>query len=152
VIAEGTSINGTFSSVPSGYTVNIVSGGTGQQAVLTSTTAGYASWAATHAGGQTSNLDFDSDGVANGVEYFMNAAAGFTANPAIVSGAVTWPNGGTIPASAYGTQFVVQTSGNLSAWTDVPSGSLTTNTNSTLTYTPPTGSGPLFVRLKVTPD
>lgn len=152
VIAEGTSITGTFSSIPSGYSVNIISGGTGQQAVLTSSAGGYTSWASSHAGGQTANLDFDFDGVANGVEYFMNSAAGFTANPAIVSGAITWPNGGNIPASAYGTQFVVQTSSNLSIWTDVPAGNLTTNTNSTLTYTLPTGAGKLFVRLVVTPN
>lgn len=151
IIAEGTSITGTFAGVPSGYSVSIISGGAGQQAVLTST-GGYSSWASTNAGGQTANLDTDGDGVANGVEYFMNSAAGFTSNPAVVSGSVTWPNGGNIPASAYGTQFVVQTSTNLSGWTDVPSGSLTTNTNSTLTYTLPTGSGTLFVRLKVTPN
>ena len=152
IIAEGTSITGTFSSVPSGYSVSIVSGGAGQQAVLTSTASGYASWAASHAGGQAANLDADGDGVANGVEYFMNSAAGFTANPGVTAGVVTWPNGGNIPASAYGTQFVVQTSDNLSTWTDVPAGSLTTNTNSTLTYTLPTGSGTLFVRLVVTPN
>ena len=152
VIAEGTSITGTFASIPSGYSVNIITGGTGQQAVLTSTAGGYSGWASSHAGGQTANLDFDSDGVANGVEYFMNSAAGFTANPAIVSGAITWPNGGNIPASAYGTQFKVQTSSNLSIWTDVPVGNLTTNTNSTLTYTLPTGAGKLFVRLVVTPN
>ncbi|OYV06770.1 MAG: hypothetical protein CFE26_04520, partial [Verrucomicrobiales bacterium VVV1] len=155
VIAEGTSITGTFSSVPSGYTVNIVSGGAGQQAVLTSSAGGYSTWAGTNVGGDAANLDTDKDGVANGVEYFMNAAAGFTANPAIVSGAITWPNGGNIPASAYGTQFVVQTSPNLSTWTDVPVGNLTTNTNGpsgSLIYTLPTGSGTLFVRLKVTPN
>lgn len=154
VIAEGTSITGSFSSVPSGYSVNIVSGGAGQQAVLTSS-GGYTSWASTHVGGEAANLDTDKDGVANGVEYFMNAGAGFTANPGIVSGAITWPNGGNIPASAYGTQFVVQTSSDLATWTNVPSGSLTTNSNGpsgSLTYTLPTGSGSLFVRLKVTPN
>lgn len=154
VIAEGTSISGSFASVPSGYAVSIVSGGIGQQAVLTSA-AGYSSWATANVGGDAADLDTDNDGVKNGVEYFMNAAAGFTANPGIVSGVVTWPNGGNIPASAYGTQFVVQTSPNLSTWTDVPVGSLTTNTNGpsgSLTYTLPTGSGTLFVRLKVTPN
>lgn len=152
VIAEGTSITGSFANVPPGYTVNIVSGGPGQQAVLTEDAGGYASWAATNAGGQTADLDFDLDGVENGVEYFMNAAAGFTANPGISAGAITWPNGGNIPASAYGTEFVVQTSNNLSTWTDVPVGSLTTNTDSTLTYTLPTGSGKVFVRLVVSPN
>jgi autotransporter-associated beta strand protein len=154
VIAEGTSITGSFASVPSGYAVSIVSGGIGQQAVLTSA-AGYSSWATANVGGDAADLDTDSDGVKNGVEYFMNAAAGFTANPGIVSGAITWPNGGNIPASAYGTQFVIQTSGDLSIWTEVPVGSLTTNSNGpsgSLTYTLPTGSAKLFVRLKVTPN
>ncbi len=149
VIAEGTSITGTFASIPSGYSVNIVSGGAGQQAVLTSSASGYSSWAATNAGGQTADLDFDGDGVANGVEYFMNAAPGFTANPSLVGGAVTWTNGGNIAPGEYGTQFVVQTSSDLSTWTDVPVGSLTTNTSSTLTYTLPGGPGSSFVRLKV---
>jgi autotransporter-associated beta strand protein len=152
VIAEGTSITGNFASIPSGYAVNVITGGTGQQAVLTSTTGGYSSWASTNANGQTADLDFDKDGVSNGIEYFMNAAAGFTANPSIVSGAITWPNGGNIPASAYGTQFKVQTSSNLSTWTDVAEGNLTTNTNSTLTYTLPTGAGKIFARLVVTPN
>lgn len=115
---------------------------------------GYAGWAATNAGGQASGLDFDNDGVANGVEFFMNAAAGFTSNPQLSTGVprtITWPNGGNIPASAYGTQFVVQTSPDLTVWTDVLIGDLTTNTDSTLTYTL-TGGSPRFVRLSVNPD
>lgn len=156
IIAEGTSITGPFASVPAGYAVNIVSGGVGQQAVLTSTSAGgYTSWASTNAGGQAADLDFDNDGTSNGVEYFMNAAAGFTSNPGVVAGAVTWPNGGNIASSAYGTQFVVQTSSNLLNWIDVPSGSLSTNTSGpggSLTYTLPTGQGKLFVRLSVNPQ
>ena len=69
-------------------------------------------------GGAPADVDTDLDGVTNGVEYFMNAAAGFTANPpvAVTAGptrTVTWPNGGNIASSAYGTQFVVQTSTNL---------------------------------------
>ncbi|MCB1129738.1 MAG: autotransporter-associated beta strand repeat-containing protein [Verrucomicrobiae bacterium] len=152
VIAEGTSITGSFASVPSGYQVNIVSGGPGQQAVLTTTGGGgYVSWAATNAGGETPDLDFNNDGVENGVAYFMNNAGRITL-PGISGGAVTWTNGGNIPASAYGTQFVVQTSANLSSWTNVPVGNLTTNTNSTLTYTLPTGGGKVFVRLAVDPD
>ncbi|MES2924170.1 MAG: hypothetical protein V4819_21645 [Verrucomicrobiota bacterium] len=80
----------------------------------------------------------------------MNAPAGFTANPALVSNSVTWTNGGNIPSSAYGTQFVVQTSPNLLTWTNVPAGRLTTNTNSSLKYTLPIGAGTVFARLVVT--
>jgi autotransporter-associated beta strand protein len=122
---------------------------------LTATPAGYSAWAATNAGGQAANLDFDNDGTPNGVEFFMNAAAGFTVNPQLNgTNTITWPNGGNIPASAYGTQFVVQTSPDLATWTEVPVGDLTTNTDGpggSLTYTL-TGAAPRFVRLKVTPN
>jgi len=100
-------------------------------------------------------LDFDKDGVSNGVEFFMNAPAGFTANPQLNgSNTITWTNGGNIPASAYGTQFVIQTSSNLSTWNDVLIGDLTTNTDGpggSVTYTI-TGTSPRFVRMKVTPN
>lgn len=115
----------------------------------------YASWAATNVGGAAANVDTDLDGVSNGVEYFMNAAAGFTANPALnASKTVTWTNGGNIPASAYGTQYVVQTSSDLVNWTPVPVEELVTNTDGpggSLSYTL-TGTGKRFVRLKVTPN
>jgi autotransporter-associated beta strand protein len=131
--------------------------GAGTLTVSSNPLAGYAAWASTNAGGETADLDFDKDGVSNGVEYFMNAPAGFTANPQLSTTdprTITWTNGGNIPASAYGTQFVIQTSSNLSTWTDVPVGSLTTNTNGpggSLTYTL-TGASPQFIRLKVTPN
>lgn len=112
--------------------------------------SGYSGWAATNAGGQTANLDFDNDGTTNGVEYFMNAPAGFTANPSLVGGTVTWANGGNIPSSDYGTQFVVQKSSDLVNWTDVPSGSVT-NTSGFVSYTP-TGPGSSFARLFVKPN
>lgn len=130
--------------------------GTGTLTVATGPGGGgYASWAFANAGDQGTELDFDKDGVANGVEYFMNAPAGVTANPQInASGTITWPNGGNIPASAYGTQFVIQTSSDLTTWADVPVGSLAVNTDGpggSLTYTL-TGGSPRFVRLKVTPN
>ena len=156
VIAEGTSITGSCGTVPPGYTVNIVSGGPGQQAVLTSTGgSGYSSWAATNAGGGNPDQDHDLDGVENGVEYFLNSPAGFTANPQITAGAITWTNGGNIPASAYGTQYKIQTSTNLALWTDVPGGNLSSNTDGpegALTYTLPTGEASFFIRLVVIPD
>jgi autotransporter-associated beta strand protein len=113
---------------------------------------GYAAWAAINAGGQGSQLDFDNDGVRNGVEFFMNAAAGFTANPQLnASNTITWPNGGNIASSQYEMQFVVQTSSNLSTWTDVLIGDPNlVNTSGSLTYTL-TGGSPRFVRLSVTP-
>lgn len=115
--------------------------------------AGYATWATTNAGGQGGDEDFDLDGIPNGVEYFMNAAAGFTANPGIVAGTVTWLNGGNIPSTEYGTQFKVQTSPNLVAWTDVAGTDPNlSNTAGSVSFTPPAGEQKLFVRLVVTPN
>jgi hypothetical protein len=115
----------------------------------------YTSWATTNAGSQAANLDWDNDGLPNGVEYFMNAAPGFTANPGLDgSNKVTWPNGGNIPSSAYGTKFVVQVSTDLVTWEDVSEGNLDENTDGpggSLSYIV-TGEGKQFVRLKVTPN
>jgi fibronectin-binding autotransporter adhesin len=116
---------------------------------------GYAAWAETNAGGQAPGLDFDNDGVPNGIEFFFNAAPGFTANPRLdANKTITWTNGGNLPASEYGTQFVVQTSDNLTHWDDVPAGELNANTDGpggSLSYTL-AGPGSGFVRLKVTPE
>ena len=95
----------------------------------------FGAWAATNAGGQAANLDYDSDGVSNGVEYFMNAASGFTANPGLVGNTVNWPNGGKIPSSAYGSQFEVQTSTDLANWSAVASDDINlSNTAGALTW------------------
>jgi hypothetical protein len=121
-------------------------------------TTNYASWATANAGGQAANLDWDNDGVPNGVEYFMNAAPGFTSNPTLdATNKVTWINGGKIPSAAYGSQFVVQTSSDLVTWEDVTDGDMDqngTNTASSLSYTldPANNPGKQFVRLKVTPN
>ena len=117
----------------------------------------YTSWATDNAGGQAANLDHDNDGVSNGVEFFMNAPAGFTANPGLVGNTVTWPNGGNIPSTDYGTQFVVQTSSDLVTWDDVTEGDMDqngTNTASSLSYTLDPANNPAkqFVRLKVMPN
>ena len=114
----------------------------------------YAGWAADNTENQAANLDFDNDGISNGVEYFMNSAPGFTANPGIdVANKITWTNGGNIPSSAYGTQYVVQVSSDLVTWDDVAEGDLDSNVDGPggLSYTM-TGNGKQFVRLKVTPN
>jgi hypothetical protein len=95
----------------------------------------YASWAADNAGGQTADLDYDIDGVSNGVEFFMNADLSFTANPGLVGNTVTWPNGGNIDSAAYGSQFEVQTSTDLANWSAVASDDITlSNTAGALTW------------------
>ena len=77
---------------------------------------------------------------------------GLTTNPGVVNGKVTWPNGGNIPSSAYGTKFVVQTSTDLVNWADVLVGDLNlNNTSGSVAYTLPTGEVKQFCRLSVTP-
>ena len=114
----------------------------------------YDYWAVANAGGQVANLDYDNDGVSNGIEYFLNAAPGFTASPGLDgTNKVTWPNRGNIPSSAYGTQFVVQTSSDIASWTDVPiTDANLTSTPGLVSYTLTVGPDRYFVRLKVTPD
>lgn len=131
--------------------------GSGKLLVGAPAVTGYQSWADANVGGAAANADTDLDGVRNGIEYFMNVGAGLTANPAIVSTGsvrtVAWPNGGNIPSTDYGTQFVIQTSSDLKTWADVPSNdSKLNNTTGSVVYTFPSGASKTFVRLTVTPN
>ncbi|MEO5716799.1 MAG: autotransporter-associated beta strand repeat-containing protein, partial [Luteolibacter sp.] len=116
--------------------------------------SGYSAWAAANAPGQTKDQDHDNDGVKNGIEYFMGlTGSGFTANPALSAGTVTWTKGGSY-SGTYGTDFVVQTSTDLVTWQDVPlvtNPALGTVTNGagSVSYTPPTGQAKRFGRLVV---
>jgi fibronectin-binding autotransporter adhesin len=112
--------------------------------------AGYASWAAVNAGGQDPDLDFDLDGVENGVEFFMGETGStFTANPTVVTTGgvrtVTWPK-----SASFNGSYKVETSETLVSWTNV-TGSVVDN-GSSVVYTLPTGSPKIFVRLVVTPN
>ncbi|MCX6879000.1 MAG: hypothetical protein NTW21_35105, partial [Verrucomicrobia bacterium] len=70
----------------------------------------YADWATANGVIGDPNGDSNNDGVQNGIAYFMDDTGRIT-NPSLNAGnTVTWTNGGKIPSSAYGTQFVVQTS------------------------------------------
>lgn len=153
VLGVGTQPNGTYGAIGSGAQHEIAQI-TGNGFIQVGPPAsGYSAWAS-NVNGDTADLDSNSDGVDNGIAYFMNDT-GVISLPGIVGGAVTWTNGGNIDASQYGTEFVIQTSQDLVNWADVPSSSLTANENGpdgSLTYTPPTGQGKWFVRLVVTPN
>jgi hypothetical protein len=113
---------------------------------LGSTPSGYDSWAADHAGNQTPDLDYDHDGVSNGVEYFMGAPDGFTNNPGLLNGRVTWPHLNPVAA------FAVQVSANLSEWSPAdPLDVDTTSDPGLVIYTLPKGASKKFCRLVVTP-
>lgn len=106
---------------------------------------GYPTWAAANAGGQAGNLDYDGDGVANGVEFFMGeTGSSFTANPQPVGGLVKWPHS----ATATGATFKVWTSDNLSTWTDKTADAV--DSGGFVSYLLPVSDPKLFVRLEVT--
>ena len=139
-------VNGTL-MVPGTYTEanSTFVKGTGSVVVPGAGTT-YDSWKGAHAGGQTAGEDFDNDGVSNGVEYFMNAPDGFTANPGVVAGKVTWPHVNPVAS------FVVQVSDNLTNWVPADPADIDTTTDPTkVVYTLPTGAAKKFCRLFVTP-
>jgi len=147
-------VNWTDSSTANPRTDNPVMADVTVMANFAINTVAYNTWAGTYAGSGLANGDHNHDGIPNGVAYFMNIIApGFTASPALNgSNTITWTNGGNIPDSQYGTQFVVQISNDLAVWDDVLiTDSNLTNATGAVTYTL-TGTAPRFVRLMVTPN
>ncbi|MCF7732310.1 MAG: hypothetical protein K9N23_11505 [Akkermansiaceae bacterium] len=132
------STNTTAPDVPFDTTAFTLGGGTD-----------YATWAAANAPGETADQDFDGDGLANGVEYFMGTPGNaFTVNPGIVEAAgvktITWP----MNPEAIGVSYRVLTSETLAAdsWTAASASVV----GSDLVFTLPTATAKLFVRLEVT--
>lgn len=104
----------------------------------------FAAWSIANAGGQSADLDFDNDGVANGIEYFMGETGStFTANPSIINGKITWPKSPSFLGS-----YSVQTSPDLINWTDAAS----TVVGNNVEYTVPQNQGRIFIRLRVIPN
>ncbi len=104
--------------------------------------ATYADWATEFAGGGAANEDWNDDGVQNGVAYFMGAT-GVATLPGLVDGVIAWPHS----ATAEGISHRVLISENLMNWTDVTDDAV--DADGFLTYTPPTTSAKLFVRLEI---
>ena len=147
VIATYGSLTGTFASVPAGYLVQYNQGTSANEIWLTEP-SGYTAWALLHAAGQAPNLDCNHDGVPNGIAFFMGVT-GPAAHPGIAAGKVTWPKGAAY-TGACGTDYIVQTSTDLSTWTDVPPSDPNLSDGSPLRYTLSTAIPKCFVRLKVT--
>lgn len=122
--------------------------------------AGYSAWQTANGTLQTIDQDHDSDGVSNGVEFFLggtNNTTGLTAVPGVINTAgvlsVTWVRNPGYPGfpGNYGTDFAVETSTTLAAgsWTTEASGINVIISGNNVTYTFPAGTI-RFARLKVT--
>ena len=108
---------------------------------------GFTAWADANAPGESPSDDHDGDGIPNGVEYFMGqTGSSFTANPAPDNtGKITWPKD-----PAFSGTYRVETSTDLTTWTDVTSSA--TDLGTSVQYALPTGSDKTFVRLVVIPN
>ena len=141
-----------------GFELQIVGGNT----LKLVPSSGYSSWATLNGAGANLNDDHDSDGVSNGVEYFIGGPSGnttgFTPVPGVVNTAgtlsVTWTKAASYTGT-YGTNFWVETSASLAnPWTNqiadpTPGFTVTFPSATEVKYTFPAGTIN-FARLKVT--
>jgi hypothetical protein len=129
-------------------------------AIISATTqiAGFSNWKSANATAQTIDLDHDTDGVPNGIEFFLGgttSTTGYTALPGVseTSGvlSVTWVKSATY-SGIYGIDYRVETSDTLTG-TWIPEtlgGNVTVNGNDVkYTYPAPLGTRK-FTRLRVT--
>ena len=116
----------------------------------------YETWASVNAGAQSFDLDFDADGVKNGIEYFMGVTGfGFTPLPDVVNtggfagiSTITWTKATGYPG-IYGTDFVVEISSTSTGpWFPIALGASVGINGNYLTYTFPPASVH-FARLSV---
>jgi autotransporter-associated beta strand protein len=149
VIAEGSSLTGTFASVPSGYHVSYST----TQATLTQTggTAHFASWAAANGiPSQPADGDFDKDGLTNLVEYALGKDPAVTNPfPGTLSGNVLTFTKGSDAVANGDVNFMIEESGDLVSWSAVVTQNAP-DASPSISYTLPTGRSKEFVRLKVT--
>jgi fibronectin-binding autotransporter adhesin len=133
--------------------------GPGTLTVLSGPPAGgYLTWQTTNGAlGQTVDQDHDNDGVDNGVEHFIGGTTkttGFTATPVLnASNNITWTMGDTYTGT-YGTDYLIQTSNELTIWDPVTEANVTIDSvapGKSVSYTL-TGPGKRFVRLLVNPN
>ncbi|MGL5019972.1 MAG: beta strand repeat-containing protein [Luteolibacter sp.] len=130
---------------------------------ITVSPAGFSAWQTANVTSQTIDLDHDSDGVSNGVEFFLGGTTNTTGFTTPLPGvdkaldgtlSVTWAKAATYPAVAlYGTDYSVETSETLTGeWTlETLGGGNITQSASDVKYTFPTPLGSKrFARLKVT--
>jgi hypothetical protein len=114
--------------------------------------SGYNDWATQWAGGQGIDQDFDGDGVANGIEYFMGqTTSGFTAGPSLNGTIVSWTKGASYTGN-YGVDYWIETSTTLGigSWIAVPANDPNLSNGSPLQYTHPAAQSKIFSRLVVT--
>jgi autotransporter-associated beta strand protein len=143
LILGGTNVGpGTYNASHPTYGSYFAATGSGSIVVPA---GGYSSWASVNGASANPDEDHDFDGVENGIEYFMGqSGSGFTLLPVPDSnGKVSWTKD-----PAYVGTFAVQTSMDLTIWTNQPH---TVNGNQ-IGYTFPSGQGKLFVRLLVDPN
>jgi hypothetical protein len=152
-------LTGIISGTPAGpgttnVTITATNGvGTGTETLVITIeggATGFSSWLAAHDPSGSIAGDHDGDGVPNGVEYFFGlTGSGFTANPQLVNGKITWPDAGVADLV-----YAVQTSSTLAegSWVDVPEGDLDLTVAGFISYTPPVstpGAPKLFIRFLV---
>jgi autotransporter-associated beta strand protein len=151
VIASFTgTLTGTpqVTGMPAGYALDLT---TPNQVRLVKA-SGYSDWATQWAGGQGIDQDFDGDGVANGIEYFMGqTTSGFTAGPSLDGNVVSWSKGASYTGT-YGVDYWIETSASLGigSWTAVPANDPNLGNGSPLQYTHPAAQSKVFSRLVVT--
>ncbi len=111
---------------------------------VTTSVLDYNSWASTNAGGQSASEDYNGDGVANGIAFFMGMD-GRATNPGVVNGKVTWPHVNAVSS------FAVEVSGNLQDWTLANPADIDTSDPTKVVFTLTPGVATKFCRLVVVP-